>query len=252
MELWLQRRQKIVFQAITVMVFANVPPAEVRSLFNSVNLAFTSQHHNSNATHSTQLSVQCLLFELAIHICFSYFFSCSLNNTMPIISTPRLPSSRQSFIALKVTGMNLRGTGQYDGFLWTKKEIFNTDFLMTVFFRHFSWTVQKDFEACKDLLLQVFPSKRQLYEDTFPKIHDINDDVMALISRKEAMEEFLTEIVTTMDFLLYQPLQQFLCPHSELAPLLEKVIRIQAFTRQFLVHSAMEEVLLFNCMSKIE
>ena len=114
--------------------------------------------------------------------------------------------------------------------------------MVAVSFGHFSWTVHKDFESCREFLLQIFPSNRQLYEEAFPKIHDINDDVFVLVSRKEAMEKFLQEVVRTMDFTVYRPLYNFLCPQQEMAPLLKKVTRLQAFARQFLVQSTMEEV----------
>ena len=115
--------------------------------------------------------------------------------------------------------------------------------MVEVIFANFNWTVYKDFESCKTFLLEVFPSKSQLYEDAFPKILDINDDVFVLVHRKEAMENFLKEIVKTMDFVIYRPLYQFLNPtNQEMAPLLHKILQVQAFTRQFLVKMTMESV----------
>eukprot|EP00603_Paraphysomonas_imperforata_P000406 CAMPEP_0114439080 /NCGR_PEP_ID=MMETSP0103-20121206/14999_1 /TAXON_ID=37642 ORGANISM="Paraphysomonas imperforata, Strain PA2" /NCGR_SAMPLE_ID=MMETSP0103 /ASSEMBLY_ACC=CAM_ASM_000201 /LENGTH=974 /DNA_ID=CAMNT_0001609801 /DNA_START=21 /DNA_END=2945 /DNA_ORIENTATION=- len=159
-------------------------------------------------------------------------------------TSPRLANGLKSFISIKVQGMNLRGTGQYDGFLWNKKEVFTTDYMVAVTFANFSWTVHLDFEQCKAFLLHVFPSKRQLYDETFPKIMDVDDDVFVLVNRKEAMEGFLQEVVNTMDFVVYQPLYKFLCPKYEIQPLLKKITRIQAFIRQFLMQSTMEERLL--------
>ena len=140
--------------------------------------------------------------------------------------------------------MNLRGTGEFDGILWNKKEIFTTDFMVVVSFRNFSWTIQKDFESCKAFLLEVLPSKRQAYEEAFPKIHDVNDDVFILVNRKEAMENFLHELVSTMDFLVYRPLFYFLSPKNEISPLIEKLKLIQAACRQFLTKVSMEVVRL--------
>jgi hypothetical protein len=164
----------------------------------------------------------------------------TIKKKLPV--SPRLMNGMKSLVSVKVQGMNLRGTGQFEGFLWNKKEIFTTDFILSVTFGHFNWTVSLDFESCKAFLLHVFPSKRQLYDESFPKILDIDDDVFVLVNRKESMETFLTEVMNTMDFVVYQPLYKFLCPKYEMQPLLKKIMEIQAFCRQFLVQSSMENV----------
>jgi hypothetical protein len=163
--------------------------------------------------------------------------------------SPRLSPGMKSFVTVKVAGMNLRGTGQYDGYFWNKREIFTTDFMVAVNFSQFSWTVQKDFDTCKSFLLEVFPSKHELYEESFPKILDIDDDVFVLVNRKEAMEKFLGEVVSTMDFIIFHPLYRFLSPGAEMAPVLREITRLQAFTRRFLVQSSMEDVRA--CMQRV-
>ena len=159
-----------------------------------------------------------------------------------VLMSPRLPPGAQSLISLRVAGMNLRGTGEYDGFLWNKKEIFTTDFIISLTLCKYNWTVNKDFDSCKEFLLQVFPSKRPTYEETFPVIHDVNDDVFVLVNRKESMEKFLQEVVNTMNFLIYRPLRNFLCPGSELKPLEDRIIRVQSFLRGCLAQMSLEEV----------
>lgn len=149
------------------------------------------------------------------------------------------------------------GTGKYTGF-FVKQEIYTTVFIIEVTFGSYKWTVRKMFDECRHFLGIVFPYREEefevifgrflssyadlIYKDIFPNVVDFEDDVFALVERKESMEKFLKEIVTTMDFLVYRPLFYFLNPHDEFRPVERKVTCIQSTVRMYFTKKKMIQV----------
>jgi hypothetical protein len=115
------------------------------------------------------------------------------------------------------------------------------------------------FDECRHFLVIVFPFREDeidvivilqhslcvlmcIPQTMFPNVVDFEDDVFALVERKENMEKFLREIVMTMDFLVYRPLFYFLNPHDEFRPVERKVTRIQAAVRMHFTKKRMIQV----------
>lgn len=114
------------------------------------------------------------------------------------------------------------------------------------------------FDECRHFLVIVFPFREDeinvkpfhyfciflciILQTLFPNVIDFEDDVFALVERKESMEKFLREIVMTMDFLVYRPLFYFLNPHDEFRPVERKVTCIQSTVRMHFTKKKMIQV----------
>lgn len=69
----------------------------------------------------------------------------------------------------------------------------------------------------------------------FPPGKDGEVDVMVLVERREMIEAFMKEVVSTIDFELYDPLDKFIEGKKNLQQLSEKLHIIVKFIRSKLV-----------------
>eukprot|EP01031_Cornospumella_fuschlensis_P028131 gene28131-33970_t len=89
----------------------------------------------------------------------------------------------------------------------------------------YRWTVKRSFESIKDFHAYLHKDPdlsrgRSMLTATFPAGRDGEVDTMVLIERREMIEHFVREVLGVLDFMFYEPLDEFIEGR-------ENVIRVQ-------------------------
>lgn len=140
---------------------------------------------------------------------------------------------RTAFITSRVIGLNLLGKPQKFFFL---KELQSTIFLLEFNIFCYSWKLNKSFDELREFNNFVINDRsllrgKDLLKAPFPAGKDGEVDVMILVERREMIEAYLKDVVNTIDFEMYDPLNHFIDGTKQLQRLLSNLAVIIRFFR---------------------